>query len=91
MQIKQRRFGNRQRGQGMTEYIIITALIAIAAIAVFTFFGTTVRAQIGGMARELSGETASSSIQKAQAASTKAESEGGKNKTLGSYQNDNAR
>ncbi|MGQ4660766.1 pilus assembly protein [Lysobacter sp. F6437] len=91
MQIKQRRFGNRQLGQGMTEYIIITALIAIAAIAVFTFFGGTVRSQVGGMARELSGETASSSIQKAQAASKKAEAEGKDNKGLGNYQNDNAR
>lgn len=91
MQTKNHRFGTRQRGQGMTEYIIITVLIAIAAIAAFTFFGGTIRSQIGGMARELSGETASSSIQKAQAASKKAESEGGKNKTLGSYQNDNAR
>jgi pilus assembly protein Flp/PilA len=34
----------RQRGQGMTEYIIITALIAIAAIAAVTYFGSTVRA-----------------------------------------------
>ena len=28
-----------QRGQGMTEYIIIVALVAIAAIAVYSFFG----------------------------------------------------
>ncbi|MFT5047476.1 MAG: Flp pilus assembly pilin Flp, partial [Porticoccaceae bacterium] len=29
----------KQLGQGMTEYIIIVALIAIAAIAVYGFFG----------------------------------------------------
>ena len=28
-----------QRGQGMTEYIIIVALIAVAAIITYQFFG----------------------------------------------------
>ena len=46
----------RQRGQGMTEYIIIVALIAIAAIAVYSMFGSTVRNQVSGMAQELAGK-----------------------------------
>lgn len=46
----------RQRGQGMTEYIIIVALIAIAAIAVYGFFGDVIRGQVGGMAEELAGQ-----------------------------------
>lgn len=33
----------RTRGQGMTEYIIIVALIAIAAIGVVTLFGDNIR------------------------------------------------
>jgi Flp pilus assembly pilin Flp len=45
----------KQLGQGMTEYIIIVALIAIAAIAVYTVFGDVVRQQVGGMAAELAG------------------------------------
>ena len=45
----------KQIGQGMTEYIIIVALIAIAAIAVYTLFGDIVREQTGGMAAELAG------------------------------------
>lgn len=45
----------KQLGQGMTEYIIIVALIAIAAIAVYSIFGDVVREQVGGMAQELSG------------------------------------
>lgn len=45
----------KQLGQGMTEYIIIVALIAIAAIAVYTIFGDVVRQQVGGMAAELAG------------------------------------
>ncbi len=36
----------RQKGQGMTEYIIIVALVAIAAIGVYTAFGHTVRGQM---------------------------------------------
>jgi len=49
----------RQLGQGMTEYIIIVALIAIAAIVVYNLFGDTVRGQVGDMAAELGGDTAS--------------------------------
>ncbi len=45
----------RQFGQGMTEYIIIVALIAIAAITVYNLFGDTVRGQVGDMASELGG------------------------------------
>lgn len=45
----------QQLGQGMTEYIIIVALIAIAAIAVYNLFGDTVRGQVGDMAAELGG------------------------------------
>ena len=45
----------KQLGQGMTEYIIIVALIAIAAIGVFRLFGDTARNQVAGMAQELSG------------------------------------
>ncbi|MBC7513376.1 MAG: hypothetical protein H7234_02935, partial [Herminiimonas sp.] len=35
----------RQRGQGMTEYIVIVALIAVAAIGVYQLFGQVVRSQ----------------------------------------------
>lgn len=45
----------QQLGQGMTEYIIIVALIAIAAIAIYGMFGETVREQMGVMTEELSG------------------------------------
>lgn len=93
MQQIQRRFGsrNRQLGQGMTEYIIITALIAIAAIAAVTFFGGTVRSQIGGMARELSGESASQAISRAKTQANAAKAQGDTNKGLDTYTNDTAR
>ncbi|MCG8669826.1 MAG: hypothetical protein MI867_10475 [Pseudomonadales bacterium] len=44
------------RGQGMSEYLIIVGLIAVAGIAVMGLFGGTVRNQIGGMAEELAGQ-----------------------------------
>jgi Flp pilus assembly pilin Flp len=47
------------RGQGMVEYIIIVALIAVAAIAVYSAFGKTVRTQSAGLAQELAGKQAS--------------------------------
>lgn len=49
----------KQLGQGMTEYIIIVALVAVAAIAVYNIFGDTVRGQVGDMAAELGGGEAS--------------------------------
>jgi len=80
----------RQRGQGMTEYIIITALVAIAAIAAFTFFGGGVRAQVAGMAQELGGTTATAQITNAKTAGQHAATEGNTQKTLNSYNNSTA-
>ena len=61
-----KKFANKhsQRGQGMTEYIIITGLIAIGAIGVFVAFGDVVRGQVGGMAQELAGKNIASETQK---------------------------
>ena len=47
----------KSRGQGMTEYIIIVALIAIAAIGVITLFGDNIKALFGMSADALAGET----------------------------------
>lgn len=47
--------GRRQRGQGMTEYIIIVALVAVMSIAVVTIFGDNVRALFGASANALAG------------------------------------
>lgn len=49
----------RQRGQGMTEYIIIVALIAIGAIFVVTVFGDNIRALFGSSANALQGQSTS--------------------------------
>jgi Flp pilus assembly pilin Flp len=47
----------KPRGQGMTEYIIIVALIAIAAIGVITLFGDNIRKLFGASAAALAGES----------------------------------
>lgn len=60
-----------QRGQGMTEYVIVVALVAVAAIAVYQLFGQVVRSQTAAMAMELAGEDGS---EQSRAAQTAAES-----------------
>lgn len=74
----------RQLGQGMTEYIIIVALVAIAAIAVYQLFGQVIRSQTAAMAKELAGEDGS---EQSRAAQTAAESAGAQtaSKTLKSF------
>ena len=63
----------KQLGQGMTEYIIIVALIAVAAISVYNLFGQTVRTQVGDLAAELGGrQTSKNAIKLGEAAQTKA-------------------
>jgi Flp pilus assembly pilin Flp len=75
-----------QAGQGMTEYIIIVALIAVAAIGVYSFFGQAIRAQMGGMTAEISGGSAASSQTNATAAATGANAQEAA-KTMGTYGN----
>ncbi len=38
----------RKQGQAMVEYIIIVAVVAIAALVVFGLFGDTIRAKMSG-------------------------------------------
>ncbi len=42
-------------GQGMTEYIIIVALVAIASIAVVTIFGNQIRELFSASTKQLQG------------------------------------
>jgi len=45
-----------EEGQGMTEYIIIVALIAIAAIAVITLYGQQLRALFAASSNAMGGQ-----------------------------------
>lgn len=75
----------KQAGQGMTEYIIIVALIAVAAIGVYSYFGQTLRNQTAGMAAEMAGKDSKDSIDKAQTAAKSASKSADSTKSLGSY------
>jgi Flp pilus assembly pilin Flp len=81
----------KQTGQGMTEYIIIVALIAVAAIGVYQFFGQTIRAQMSGIANEVAGKSAAESINKAGTAADKAKAEADASKGLSTYSADATR
>jgi len=73
-----------QSGQGMTEYIIIVALVAVAAIAVYQLFGQVVRSQTAAMAKELAGEDGSEQSRIAQTAAEAAAAQAAA-KTLKSF------
>jgi Flp pilus assembly pilin Flp len=79
----------KQRGQGMTEYIIIVALIAVASIGVYSFFGSSVRNQTAGLAQEVAGVDAGDSIDAAQTAGGDAADAATVDKGLANYNENN--
>lgn len=48
--------GKKQLGQGMTEYIIIVALIAVAAIGVYSAFGHTLNGALASITGAVGGQ-----------------------------------
>jgi Flp pilus assembly pilin Flp len=62
----------KARGQGMTEYIVIVALIGVAAIGAYSFLGQSIRGATAGLALEIAGEDASGGIDEAKKASDEA-------------------
>ena len=79
----------RQAGQGMTEYIIIVALIAVAAIGIYTLFGQTIRNQTAGLALEMSGQDAASAIGNAQTNASTAQTNANVRKGLDNFNESN--
>jgi len=79
----------RVRGQGMTEYIIIVALIAIAAVGVYNLFGKTVRNQMAGVASGLAGQQteAGQAISAAKKAAGEAKTDADATRGLASFAN----
>ncbi len=77
----------RQKGQGMTEYIIIVALIAVSAIGVYAMFGQTIRNQTAGLAQEMAGngQASKEAIKAAGTAATAAGSKANQGKGLNNY------
>ena len=52
------KFLRSKKGQGMSEYLIILALVAIATIGAVIFFADNVRDQIASIAEEIAGTDA---------------------------------
>jgi Tfp pilus assembly protein PilV len=80
---------NKQLGQGMTEYIIIVALIAVSAIGVYSLFGQTLRNQTAGLAVEMSGQNAQGNIGTAQTNANTATTNAERTKNMGTYNDNN--
>ena len=47
------RIQSKQQGQGLSEYVGIVGLIAVASIAAVGFLGGTVRSQVAAVANEV--------------------------------------
>ncbi len=47
--------GKNRNGQGLTEYIIIVALVAVAGIGIVNIFGNQLRNQFNTIVRAMSG------------------------------------
>ncbi|CAN5714855.1 hypothetical protein BH11PSE12_BH11PSE12_33800 [soil metagenome] len=80
-----RKLSLRQAGQGMTEYIIIVALIAVAAIGVYSMFGQTIRGQVAGLAGEVAGTGATAGKATASTAAASAATKAASAKGMSSY------
>ena len=66
-----RRLARLESGQGLSEYLIIVALVAIAAIGVVTVFGRDIRELFAGTTDSLAGNQASNTAKKATVKSSK--------------------
>jgi Flp pilus assembly pilin Flp len=80
----QQTMSKKARGQGMTEYIIIVALIAIAAIGVITLFGDNIKALFGMASDSVAGDT---TVEKR---TTKSKQGGLEKKTLANFGKENS-
>ncbi len=66
-----RRLHRSESGQGLSEYLIIVALVAVAAIGVVTVFGRDIRELFAGTTDSLAGNQASNTAVKANVKSSK--------------------
>ena len=83
---------NRQKnqlGQGMTEYIIIVALVAVAAIGVYSAFGNAIKSQMAVMTGEIAGTPNTAAAAKAQSDAAAGAAAGAVNKNLQNFSQDN--
>ncbi|MDB6063409.1 MAG: pilus assembly protein [Verrucomicrobiaceae bacterium] len=78
----------RQLGQGMTEYIIIVALVAVAGISTYKLFGQTIRSQLASLGQEVAGQT-NTALTQSKSSSTSAATDAHQDKGMGAYNTGN--
>ena len=59
------------QGQAMTEYMIITAVVALAALTMFSLFGDTIRAKMRGVISAFGGQATSTQGEEVTSGSSK--------------------
>ncbi len=79
-----------QSGQGMTEYIIIVAVVALAGIAAFSYFGKTLRGSAADMSETLAGTPPTAGSTDANAAAKEADTAASKDADMKTYVERNA-
>jgi Flp pilus assembly pilin Flp len=80
-------------GQGMSEYLIIVGLLAVAGIAVMGLMGGTVRTQFSAMSTEIAGTAGggTADIDAAQDFASRSSTAANEAQTLGTYGDQRAR
>ena len=78
-----------QLGQGMTEYIIIVALVAVAAIGVYSAFGNVIKSQMAVMTGEIAGNPNTGAAAKVQTDAATGAAAGNVNKSLQNFSDGN--
>ncbi len=75
-----------QKGQGMTEYLAATALIAVGSIATLGYFGEAIQGSFASLGMEISGHDGKGFRDNAKAHATSADTAATEHKTLENYQ-----
>ena len=86
---KRQRPLHRQAGQGMAEYIIIVALVAVAGLATWELVGSSIGQSAAGVASAIAGTDASTIRDTAQATADAASDKAAFNENLSNYADDN--
>ena len=82
---RRQRHLNRQAGQGMAEYIIIVALVAVAGLATWELVGSSIGQSAAGVASAIAGTDASDIRDEAQTTAEQASQTASNTENLSNY------
>jgi len=75
----------RSRGQGLVEYMILVAVIAVVCIPVVTRYGGVLVNQFAAITLELAGQSGAANVQAAQLEAAKAQADAAASRGLATY------